>query len=163
MHRARQRAIESASIPLITAFCLVGCSLTAQAPQPFHPAVADAHFTLSPEFAALDVNRDGAVDVVSPGLFFGARISTLDEHGRTLGQFNDSCAVAANPRSASVPRPLTLTSGDLDRDGQVSTTDFLLLLAAWGPNPGHPADLDGSGGVDTADFLALLAAWGPCP
>ena len=118
MHRARERAIESTANPLITACYLVGCCLTAQAPQPFHPAVVDAHFALSAEFAAIDVNRDGAVDVVSPGLFFGARISTLDEHGKTLGQFNDSCAVAANPRSPSVPRPLTLACGDLDRDGR---------------------------------------------
>lgn len=53
--------------------------------------------------------------------------------------------------------------GDLDDDGTVGTSDFLSLLAAWGPNPGHPADLDGNGMVSTADFLSLLAAFGPCP
>ncbi|MHC4993393.1 MAG: hypothetical protein ACYTGC_20710, partial [Planctomycetota bacterium] len=53
--------------------------------------------------------------------------------------------------------------GDIDGDGQVGVTDFLALLAAWGPNPGHPADLDGNGDVGVTDFLALLAAWGPCP
>jgi hypothetical protein len=52
---------------------------------------------------------------------------------------------------------------DLDGDGQVGVTDFLALLAEWGPNPGHPADLDGDGQVGVTDFLALLAAWGPCP
>jgi hypothetical protein len=52
---------------------------------------------------------------------------------------------------------------DLDGDGQVGVTDFLDLLAAWGPNPGHPADLDGDGQVGVTDFLDLLAAWGPCP
>ncbi len=51
---------------------------------------------------------------------------------------------------------------DLDGDGEVGITDFLALLAAWGPNPGHPADLDGDGIVGITDFLALLAAWGPC-
>ena len=53
--------------------------------------------------------------------------------------------------------------GDVDGDGSVGIIDFLALLAAWGPNPGHPADLDGDDMVGITDFLALLAAWGPCP
>jgi hypothetical protein len=53
--------------------------------------------------------------------------------------------------------------GDLDGDGDVGITDFLELLGAWGPNPGHPADLDGDGDVGITDFLQLLGAWGPCP
>ncbi|MHC4082738.1 MAG: S8 family serine peptidase, partial [Planctomycetota bacterium] len=52
---------------------------------------------------------------------------------------------------------------DIDGDGDVGVTDFLELLAAWGPNPGHPADIDGDGEVGVTDFLELLAAWGPCP
>ena len=28
---------------------------------------------------------------------------------------------------------------------------------------GIPGDVDGDGVVDATDFLALLAAWGPCP
>ena len=49
--------------------------------------------------------------------------------------------------------------GDVDCDGAVGITDFLALLSAWGPNPGHPADLDGNGVVDITDFLLLLANW----
>jgi hypothetical protein len=52
---------------------------------------------------------------------------------------------------------------DLDGGGGVDVTDFLLLLAAWGTNPGDPADFDGDGVVGIADFLLLLAHWGPCP
>jgi hypothetical protein len=52
---------------------------------------------------------------------------------------------------------------DLDGSGTVSTADLLALLAAWGPNPGHPADFDASGVVATGDLLALLANWGECP
>ncbi len=52
---------------------------------------------------------------------------------------------------------------DIDGDGNVGINDFLDLLAAWGPNPGHPADLDGDDVVGIVDFLQLLAQWGPCP
>jgi hypothetical protein len=52
---------------------------------------------------------------------------------------------------------------DIDGDGVVGVTDFLLLLAAWGPCPDPPdpcpADLDGDGEVTVTDFLQLLAAW----
>ncbi len=51
---------------------------------------------------------------------------------------------------------------DLDDDGVVGITDFLMLLAIWGPCP--PAgrclgDLDCDGTVGITDFLAVLAAW----
>jgi hypothetical protein len=52
---------------------------------------------------------------------------------------------------------------DVDGDFAIGVTDFLALLSAWGPNPGHPADLDGDGSVGVADFLGLLSMWGPCP
>jgi hypothetical protein len=48
-------------------------------------------------------------------------------------------------------------------DGDVGIEDFLDLLAAWGPNAGHPADFDGDGFVGIVDFLDLLGHWGPCP
>ncbi len=62
--------------------------------------------------------------------------------------------------AVTCPQPCV---GDLDYDGNVGINDFLLLLAAWGPNPGHPADVDGDDAVGINDLLALLAAWGPCP
>ncbi len=53
-------------------------------------------------------------------------------------------------------------SADLDGNGDVTVTDFLALLAAWGPCPGCPADLNLDGSVGIHDLLILLAAWGPC-
>jgi len=50
----------------------------------------------------------------------------------------------------------------MNGDGIVGINDFLDLLAAWGPNPGHPADLNNDGIVGINDFLTLLANWGPC-
>ena len=52
---------------------------------------------------------------------------------------------------------------DLDGNGQVRVSDLIILLSAWGPNPGHPADFDGDGQVRVPDLIILLAAWGPCP
>jgi hypothetical protein len=55
-----------------------------------------------------------------------------------------------------------LCPADLDDDGTVSVTDFLLLLAVWGTDPGGPPDFNGDYDVGITDFLILLAAWGPC-
>ncbi len=52
---------------------------------------------------------------------------------------------------------------DLDGNNDVGVGDLLVLLAAWGTNPGHPADFDGNDDVGVPDLLALLANWGPCP
>ncbi len=66
----------------------------------------------------------------------------------------------SNAPFSIVPGP-----GDLDGDGFVGITDFLALLAAWGPcadpcPPSCPADLDGDCAVGINDFLMLLANWG---
>ena len=53
--------------------------------------------------------------------------------------------------------------GDLNDNGFVGSGDLILLLGAWGKNPGHPADLDGDGNVGTSDLIELLGNWGPCP
>ena len=52
--------------------------------------------------------------------------------------------------------------GDADSSGEVNVTDFLALLAVWGPCPGCPEDFDQSGDVGITDFLALLGNWGSC-
>ena len=80
----------------------------------------------------------------------------------------DSCDIAsgfsADVNGNGIPDECeTLCPGDLDGDGVVGITDFLALLAAWGPNPGHPGDLDGDDVVGITDFLALLGNWGACP
>ncbi|MHC4415604.1 MAG: hypothetical protein ACYS0G_10000 [Planctomycetota bacterium] len=51
---------------------------------------------------------------------------------------------------------------DLTGDDFVGINDLLILLAAWGPNPGHPADFNGDDFVGINDLLALLANWGAC-
>ena len=61
----------------------------------------------------------------------------------------------AHPKPADCP-------ADLNDDGEVGVVDLLVLLGAWGPNPGHPADLNGDGEVGVVDLLELLANWGAC-
>ena len=49
--------------------------------------------------------------------------------------------------------------GDVDGDCATGILDLLVLLGAWGPNPGHPADFDGDDVVGILDFLTLLGDW----
>jgi len=70
-------------------------------------------------------------------------------------------------QAATIPLAGPECPADIDGDGVVGVTDFLVLLAEWGPCPDPPApcpsDLDGDGEVGVTDFLVLLAQWGPCP
>ncbi len=101
----------------------------------------------------------------------GASFAPFDGGLENAGNLTDLAYAAGSP-----PRLLLATSTgaflrdlaavcpwDLDGGGDVGINDFLSLLAAWGPNPGHPADFDGDGAVGITDFLDLLANWGPCP
>jgi predicted outer membrane repeat protein len=58
--------------------------------------------------------------------------------------------------------PFPVRLGDIDGDGAVGVTDFLLLLAGWGACTADCClpDLDLDGDVGVADFLILLAEWG---
>jgi hypothetical protein len=59
-----------------------------------------------------------------------------------------------------------VVSCDLDGDGEVGVTDFLDVLAFWGPCPGPcplscRADFNGDCEVGVGDFLKLLSTWTP--
>jgi hypothetical protein len=56
----------------------------------------------------------------------------------------------------------SLCPADLGGDGLVGVHDLLVLLAAWGSDPGGPPDFDADGTVGITDLLVLLASWGPC-
>ncbi len=55
--------------------------------------------------------------------------------------------------------PVPVDPCDLDVDGVVGITDFLILLSSWGPCAKCQADFDGDGAVGIVDMLALLAQW----
>ena len=61
--------------------------------------------------------------------------------------------------------PSQTRSADLDGDGMVAFSDFLLFAAAFGTSEGGPgynaaADLDGDGTVAFSDFLIFASAFG---
>ncbi len=51
---------------------------------------------------------------------------------------------------------------DVDGDGNVGITDFLLLLTEWDSDQCN-ADIDQDGLVGITDFLEVLDTWGVCP
>lgn len=73
--------------------------------------------------------------------------------------FTDESICGAKYTATAGP---ALCPADLDSDGNVGTSDLLILLGQWGSDPGGPPDIDGDGTVGTSDLLILLANWGPC-
>jgi hypothetical protein len=100
----------------------------------------------APNFVvSADFNNDGLIDLVTVN---------NDDEGPTGGSVT---VLLNNPPTPACP-------WDVDGDGEVTNvSDFLLLLAAWGTDPGGPPDYDSDGNVGITDFLMLIAHWGPCP
>ena len=65
-----------------------------------------------------------------------------------------------SPESTAVPTEPSGNPADINNDGVVDVTDFLMLLANWGETGDNPADINGDGVVDVTDFLALQENWG---
>ena len=51
--------------------------------------------------------------------------------------------------------------GDLNSDGEVSVSDLLSIIAAWGTDDEN-ADVDGNGIVAVGDLLIAIGNWGNC-
>ena len=65
---------------------------------------------------------------------------------------------------AVLPHPPELPGDPSDKLQHVAAFATLGLLGAWGPCAGCPADINHDGVVGITDFLTLLANWGPaCP
>ncbi len=113
-----------------------------------------------------DILIGTSVAISAPANQGGAFLGVLVTGGGTIGRinlydFNANIAFEGLYAIAVyVPAPCPW---DLDNNNDVGVGDLLVLLAAWGPNPGHPADFDGNDDVGVSDLLVLLANWGPCP
>ena len=51
---------------------------------------------------------------------------------------------------------------DLDGNGTVDFSDYMLLVQSWGPADGSPADLNDDGQVNYEDLILMFDAWGGC-
>ncbi|MHC4218723.1 MAG: choice-of-anchor Q domain-containing protein [Planctomycetota bacterium] len=123
------------------------------------PMFADADRRLSPGSPCIDAGDSAAVPPDQD--------TDLDGDPRFV---NDPCT--ADTGSGDPPivdmgaYEFQCTSCDLVINGAVEVSDFLSLLANWGPCgncQNCPGDFDGDCEVGVADFLILLANWGPCP
>lgn len=137
-----------------------------------------------------DMNGDGVIDaLIGRGTMlqppYGARLALRFGDGdgtfglaslhapvttgtvrAALGDINGDGAVDIVLASSLSAQPTLLLSrrgcsADLDRDGEVGSTDLELLLGAWGQ--GGATDLDGDGVTGAGDVGTLLGRWGPCP
>ena len=148
----------------------------------------DSYVTIGPRFADgnltdLDPSFTSGADTVSGGWFQASpdflqgrageypgnrvRVATLTTESNTSIDGTLDVAFwdeAGDPFFGSGVLDISAGLGDIDADGTVGISDFLALLAAWGPCPSAtdpcPADVDGSGAVGIEDFLIVLAAWG---
>ena len=135
--------------------------------------------------SVLGTAGDGESDVyvilnASSGSFASVVLNGADDYRLEILDGNDTVLAAVNrgglgieeavqydPASLPVTVKLRITvlacasPYNVSGDCGVGIDDFLDLLAAWGPNPGHPADFNDDGIVSIDDFLDLLAAWGP--
>jgi YVTN family beta-propeller protein len=111
----------------------------------------------------ITLNQSGELAVIdAESLAVLEQVSTALPPAMLAVRASDGLALVPSPHGDGVAFIGAPCPGDIDGDGNVGITDFLSLLGAWGPNPGHPADLDGDGTVGITDFLALLANWGAC-
>lgn len=105
------------------------------------------------------------------------RIELIDGYVPSSGDsFTIMTAASVDGQFATIEAPLNLRveylpdrvivhavcAADLNADDVVNVLDLLLMLAAWGSNPGHPADLNGDDLVNVLDVLLMLTEWGAC-
>ncbi|MBL8874712.1 MAG: hypothetical protein JNM86_02830 [Phycisphaerae bacterium] len=101
-----------------------------------------------------------------------ADLSVLSAHASDAG-FYDCVVSNACGSTISQAAELRVCPGDLNADGFVDDSDFIVFVAAYnildcadpGMAVGCPADLDLSGAVDDADFVIFLGAYNQllCP
>ncbi len=103
--------------------------------------------TLAPDLALSDIRlilHDTAADMQTPG-------------------FDEATGYGwVNAHAALIEAHKTIV--DLDGDGTIGISDFLILLGIWGPCPDPESscegDFDNDANVGITDFLLLLSYWG---
>lgn len=99
------------------AICIASAAeLQAQSAHPFAPPVSSPLFSLSSVAAFVDANRDGCSDVIVPGLFFGSRLTVIDEDGCSLSNNVLGPSVSSSPGAAGLGQMVAMGAGRIDGD-----------------------------------------------
>ena len=116
-------------------------------------------------FVVDETSNAGTLDLDLKGVLVSG-FYTISAESHVLAMVDAEPSAAASS-AFDVTLTVQTRCPDLDGDNMVGITDFLILLAGWGPNDCFPdqkcPDLNGDGIVGIVDFLDLLAEWGPCP
>jgi hypothetical protein len=114
-----------------------------------------------------DTNVDLAIDFMVFLTVYEGLLPDCDENGTLdlIDILNDPSLDLDDNGLLDSCEPTCL--GDSNGTGSVGMSEFLDLLATWGPCPDLPGpcpmDLDADRVVGVLDFLLNLALWGPCP
>ena len=100
------------------AIAAASTALTGQSPPPFAAPRSIGAFSLQPAVAFVDVNRDGALDAVTPSLFTGTMVHCLDEDGGSLRANVIGPSAAPLPAMPTMPVVLALAGGCIDHDAR---------------------------------------------
>ena len=131
----------------------------------FCDPLANNNYRLQDGSPCIDTGSDAAVpDDIADVDHDGNTTETLPwDRDTRIRQFDGDAGSTLVDMGAYENQHHQLCPADLNDDCEVGVGDLLILLAAWGPNPGHPADLDCNREVGVSDLLILLADWGLCP
>ena len=121
----------------------------------------------------ITLDQKNVEDIIS--IFFSGNVDDLAQLFFPISDLmvGDTVSVLGFPLSETAIQalivirqaPSQIPSADLDSDGDVDFSDFLLFAAAFGKSEGGPgynaaADLDGDGTVAFSDFLIFASAFG---
>ena len=112
-----------------------------------------------------DVEGDDALQVEDGQVSF-PNLSTSDdetfEEGTLTNQLGFVFAHNGGPADDSILIPWNYPVGDFNGDGVITAADLLVLLGAFGTDPGfgHPASMNNGGLISVPDLLLFLGAFG---
>lgn len=117
-HDGAQPAPAVSSIAIVFAIAAACQAVAAQTAHPFSTPTPVPCLSLGAAAGLADVNRDGSLDVVVPGIFFGTLVATLDEDGNGLSANGHGPGLTPVTGAPTSPVALAMAGGRLDQDAR---------------------------------------------